>query len=314
MAGFVLRRLLCAIPVLALVSLFAFLILQLVPGDAAVVMAGPSASAADIEAMRATLGLDRPWPERLASWYLRLLQGDLGNSLTLGTSVWQAVVERAPPTLSLALVALALTLLLGMGLGIAAACRQGGWVDALAMAIAVLGVSLPNFWVALMLTWLFAVTLGWLPSGGYVPLAEDPPRWLAHLVLPATSLAIMQMGLLARMTRSSMLEVLRQDYVRTARAKGLGEAEVVGAHALRNALIPIVTLVGIIFSLMLAGAVVIETVYSLPGIGRMVISAIQRRDLPVVQGALVLTGVLFVLVNILVDVLYAMIDPRVRPR
>ena len=314
MAGFVLRRLLGAVPVLALVSLFAFLILQLVPGDAAVVMAGPSASAADIEAMRATLGLDRPWHERLAGWYWRLLQGDLGTSLTLGTSVWQAVLERAPATLSLACLALVLTLALGMVLGIAAACSQGSWVDALAMAVAVLGVSLPNFWVALMLTWLFAVTLGWLPSGGYVPFAEDPLAWLWHLVLPATSLAIMQMGLLARMTRSSMLEVLRQDYVRTARAKGLAEIEVVGAHALRNALIPIVTLVGIIFSLMLAGAVVIETVYSLPGIGRMVISAIQRRDLPVVQGALVLTGVLFVLVNILVDILYAAIDPRVRPR
>lgn len=314
MGVFVLRRLAGAAPVLALVGLFAFLILQLVPGDAAVVMAGPSASAADIEAMRATLGLDRPWPERLAAWYWRLLQGDLGTSLTLGTSVWQAVLERAPATLSLALLALALTILLGMGLGIAAACRQGSWVDMLAMAVAILGVSLPNFWVALMLTWLFAVGLGWLPSGGYVPLSEDPGAWLRHMILPATSLAIMQMGLLARMTRSSMLEVLRQDYVRTARAKGLGEAEVVGIHALRNAMIPIVTLIGIVFSLMLAGAVVIETVYSLPGIGRMVISAIQRRDLPVVQGALVITGALFVLVNILVDILYAAIDPRVRLR
>jgi peptide/nickel transport system permease protein len=197
-------------------------------------------------------------------------------------------------------------------LGIAAAWRQNTWVDAVAMITALLGVSLPNFWIGLVLIWLFAVTLGWLPSGGYTPFAEDPWDWFVHLILPAVSLAVMQMGLLARMTRSSMLEVLRQDFIRTARAKGLSEAEVVGIHALRNALIPIVTLVAIIFSLMLAGAVVIETVYSLPGVGRMVISAIQRRDLPVIQGALVLIGGIFVLVNLLADVLYAVIDPRVR--
>ena len=309
MARFILRRLLGAVPVLLLVSLIAFLIMRLVPGDAAVVMAGPSASAADIEAMRITLGLDQPWPQQLIGWYWRLL---LGESLTLSQTVWQAIAARAPVTLSLAMLSLVMTLVLGVLLGIAAAYRQNTWVDGLAMVTAMLGVSLPNFWVGLMLIWLFAVTLGWLPSGGYTPFADDPVDWFVHLILPSVSLAVMQMGLLARMTRSSMLEVLRQDFIRTARAKGLGEGEVIGVHALKNALIPIVTLVGIIFSLMLAGAVVIETVYSLPGIGRMVVSAIQRRDLPVVQGALVLIGGLFVLVNLLVDLLYAMIDPRVR--
>ena len=312
MFRFILRRLLGSIPVLMLVSLIAFMIMRLVPGDAAVVMAGPSASAADIDAMRVTLGLDRPWPQQLLGWYWRLLHGDLGDSLTLGQSVWQAVVERAPTTLSLALLALLLTLVFGLLLGIAAAYRQNSWIDAVAMITAITGVSLPNFWVGLMLTYLFAVVLHWLPSGGYTPFSQDPVDWLMHLILPATSLAIMQIGLLARMTRSSMLEVLRQDFIRTARAKGLSEAEVVGVHALKNALIPIVTLVGIVFSLMLAGAVVIETVYSLPGVGRMVFSAIQRRDLPVVQGALVLIGMIFVLVNLLVDILYAAIDPRVR--
>ena len=221
-------------------------------------------------------------------------------------------MERAPTTLSLAGFAMALTMIFGVLLGTLAAVKQNSWIDGFAMVLALVGVSLPNFWVALMLTYLFAVTLGWLPSGGYVPLSEDPVGWARSLVLPALSLSLMQMGLLARMTRSSMLEVLRQDYIRTARAKGLSEIEVVGMHALKNALIPIVTLVGIIFSLMLAGAVVIETVYSLPGVGRMVFSAIQRRDLPVIQGGLVLIGTIFVLINLLVDVLYAVIDPRVR--
>src|SRR5664280_1555300 len=215
MLRFVLRRLLGSVPVLMLVSLIAFLIMRLVPGDAAVVMAGPSASAADIDAMRVTLGLDHPWPQQLLGWYWRLLHGDLGDSLTLGQSVWQAVVERAPVTLSLALLGLVLTLVFGLLLGIAAAYRQNSWVDAAAMITALLGVSLPNFWIALVLTYVFAVTLGWLPSGGYIPFTEDPVAWLLHLILPATSLAIMQIGLLARMTRSSMLEVLRQDFIRT---------------------------------------------------------------------------------------------------
>ena len=314
MLRFILRRLLGAVPVLLLVSLVAFLIMRLVPGDAATVMAGPSASAADIEAMRITLGLDRPWWGQLLSWYWRLLHGDLGESLTLGQTVWQAVAERSTVTLSLASLAMVLTLLIGVPLGIAAAYRQNTWVDATAMIAALLGVSLPNFWVALMLTWLFAVSLGWLPSGGYTPFADDPVDWLRHLILPAVSLSVMQLGLLARMTRSSMLEVLRQDFIRTARAKGLSETEVVGMHAFKNALVPIATTVGIIFSLMLAGAVVIETVYSLPGVGRMMISAIQRRDLPVVQGTLVLIGTVFVLINIVIDLLYAVIDPRVRFR
>jgi len=314
MLRFILRRLLGAVPVLLLVSLVAFLIMRLVPGDAATVMAGPSASAADIEAMRTTLGLDQPWWGQLLGWYWRLLHGDLGESLTLGQTVWQAVAERSTVTLSLALLGMLLTLLVGVPLGIAAAYRQNSWVDATAMITALLGVSLPNFWVALVLTWLFAVSLGWLPSGGYTPFTEDPVDWLRHLILPAVSLSVMQLGLLARMTRSSMLEVLRQDFIRTARAKGLSEAEVVGMHAFKNALVPIATTVGIIFSLMLAGAVVIETVYSLPGVGRMMISAIQRRDLPVVQGALVLIGTMFVLINLVVDLLYAVIDPRVRLR
>lgn len=314
MLTYIARRLLTAIPVLLLVSLIAFLIMRLVPGDAASVLAGPSATPDEIETLRMALGLDRPAHVQLATWYWRLLNGDLGDSFTLGRSVWQAIAERAPVTLSLSLYALVLTVVAGILLGIVAAARQNTWIDGTAMAVALVGVSLPNFWLGLMFIFIFAVLLGWFPSGGYIPLAEDPTGWFISLTLPAVSLAVMQIGLLARMTRSSMLEVLRQDYIRTARAKGLSEAAVFGKHALKNALIPIITLIGIMFSLMLAGAVVIETVYSLPGIGRMVISAIQRRDLPVIQGGLVLVGTIFVLINLVVDVLYAYIDPRVQYR
>ena len=312
MGRFIARRLLTALPVLFLVSLITFGLIQLVPGDPATVIAGQDASAAELARVREMLKLDAPWHQQLFSWYGRLIQGDLGQSFTLGRSVGEAILERAPVTLSLAALALLLTLAIGMTTGIAAALRQNTWIDAALMGFALIGVSLPNFWLGIMFIFVFAVELGWFPSGGYVGPEESVIGWLRSLALPALSLSLLQMGLLARITRSSMIEVLRQDYVRTARAKGLPPWKVVGKHALRNVLVPVITVIGIIFSLLLAGAVVIETVYSIPGIGRLVVSGIARRDYPVIQGALLMIATACVLLNILVDILYAYIDPRVR--
>lgn len=307
-----LRRLLSAIPVLFIVSLISFGLMRLIPGDPAAAIAGIAATPAQIEQLRRDLGLDEPLLMQLLHYYLGLLQGDFGKSLLLGKGVLAATMERLPVTIGLSLYALVLTLLIGVASGIIAALRQNTWVDQAAMMVAMLGISIPNFFLGLLMIIFFAVQLGWLPSGGYVPFSQDPLGWLRSTTMPAISLALLQAGLLARITRSGMLEVLRQDYVRTARAKGLPERQVILKHALANALIPIVTVVGIIISLLLSGAVVTEALFSLPGMGQLLTQAVLSRDYPMVQGGLLLVTVFLVLVNILVDVLYALIDPRVR--
>jgi peptide/nickel transport system permease protein len=307
-----LRRLLSAIPVLFIVSLISFGLMRLIPGDPAASIAGPSATPAQIDQLRRDLGLDEPLLMQLLHYYQGLLQGDFGKSLLLGKGVLAATLERLPVTIGLSLYALVLTLLIGVTSGIIAALRQNTWVDQVAMMIAMLGISIPNFFLGLLMIIFFAVQLGWLPSGGYVPFSQDPIGWLRSTTMPAISLALLQAGLLARITRSGMLEVLRQDYVRTARAKGLPERQVILKHALANALIPIVTVVGIIISLLLSGAVVTEALFSLPGMGQLLTQAVLSRDYPMVQGGLLLVTTFLVVVNILVDILYAMIDPRVR--
>ena len=307
-----LRRLLSAVPVLFIVSLISFGLMRLIPGDPAASIAGPSATPAQIEQLRRDLGLDEPLLMQLLHYYQGLLQGDFGKSLLLGKGVLAATMERLPVTIGLSLYALVLTLLLGVASGIIAALRQNTWVDQVAMMIAMLGISIPNFFLGLLMIIFFAVQLGWLPSGGYVPFTQDPIGWLRSTTMPAISLALLQAGLLARITRSGMLEVLRQDYVRTARAKGLPERQVILKHALANALIPIVTVVGIIISLLLSGAVVTEALFSLPGMGQLLTQAVLSRDYPMVQGGLLLVTTFLVVVNILVDILYALIDPRVR--
>lgn len=307
-----LRRLLSAIPVLFIVSLISFGLMRLIPGDPAAAIAGTSATPAQIEQLRRDLGLDEPLIMQLLHYYQGLLQGDFGKSLLLGKGVLAATMERLPVTIGLSLYALVLTLLIGVISGIIAALRQNTWIDQVAMMIAMLGISIPNFFLGLMMIIFFAVQLGWLPSGGYVPFTQDPIGWLRSTTMPAISLALLQAGLLARITRSGMLEVLRQDYVRTARAKGLPERQVILKHALANALIPIVTVVGIIISLLLSGAVVTEALFSLPGMGQLLTQAVLSRDYPMVQGGLLLVTTFLVVVNILVDILYALIDPRVR--
>ena len=306
------RRLLSAIPVLFIVSLISFGLMRLIPGDPAAAIAGIAATPAQIEQLRRDLGLDEPLLIQLLHYYQGLLQGDFGKSLLLGKGVLAATMERLPVTIGLSLYALVLTLLIGVTSGIIAALRQNTWVDQVAMMIAMLGISIPNFFLGLLMIIFFAVQLGWLPSGGYVPFSQDPLGWLRSTTMPAISLALLQAGLLARITRSGMLEVLRQDYVRTARAKGLPERQVILKHALANALIPIVTVVGIIISLLLSGAVVTEALFSLPGMGQLLTQAVLSRDYPMVQGGLLLVTTFLVVVNILVDILYALIDPRVR--
>ena len=306
------RRLASAIPVLFLTTLVSFGIMQIVPGDPAEIIAGLGASPQEVARIRTELGLDQPPLVQLARWYQGMARGDLGDSLLLGRSVSRAIVERLPVTLSLTAYALVLTLVVGVLSGVGAARRPGGWLDQVLMTVALLGVSFPSFWLGLMLIVVFAVQLDWLPSGGYVPFSESVGGWFRSATLPAISLALLQIGLLARITRATMLEALGQDYVRTARTKGLSSAVVVWKHAFRNVLVPVVTVVGIIVSLLLSGSVVIETVYSVPGIGRLMASAVLRRDYPVIQGGLLVTAAGFVLLNLLVDVLYAYLDPRVR--
>jgi peptide/nickel transport system permease protein len=305
-------RLLSALPVLAIVSLLSFGIVWIVPGDVAAEMAGPTATAEELARLRERLGLTKPWHEQLVGWYGALLQGDLGESILLRQGVGAAIVERLPVTLSLTFTALVIAFVCGTALGVLAAVRAGQAADRAAMGTALIGFSLPDFWLGLVFVYVFAVLLGWLPTGGYVPFTQDPLGWAQAMILPAGTLSLSQMGLFARMTRAAMLEVLRQDYVRTARAKGMPDWIVVGKHALRNALIPVVTVAGIACGVLLGGAVVIESVFSLPGVGRLIVGAIQRRDYPVIQGGLLLTATIFVLVNLAVDLLYAALDPRIR--
>ena len=312
MTRYLLGRLLSAIPVLFVVSLVTFLLMWLVPGDISAEIGGTDATPADLAAIRERLGLDRPIWERALNWYGALFRGDLGYSYLLNRPVADAVLERLPVTLSLAALSLTLATAIGMLLGILAAVRHNTLVDQGAMVTALIGLSIPDFWFGIVLIILFGVWLGWLPTGGFVPLLEDPAGWAASMALPAFTLAVTQMGVIARMTRSSMLDVLGQDYIRTARAKGMGWSTVIFRHALRNAMIPIVTVVGVITGVVLSGAVVIETVFSLPGVGRLIIGAIQRRDFPVIQGGLLITACVFVFVNIVVDLLYGWFDPRVR--
>ncbi|MBV9517251.1 MAG: ABC transporter permease [Hyphomicrobiales bacterium] len=308
----ILRRFASALPILVMVSLIAFGLMRLVPGDPSAVIAGLSATPEQIAAIRADLGLDQPLPVQLLRWYGGLLHGDLGRSLLLGQPVVEATFLRLPVTLALTAYALVVTLLLGLASGIIAALRQNSWVDQAAMVAAMFGISMPSFWLGLLMILLFAVHLHWLPTGGYIAFTDDPFGWLRTSTMPAISLALLQAGLLARITRSTMLEVLRQDYVRTARAKGLPRHLVVFKHALSNALIPITTVIGITVSLLISTSVVTETLFSIPGIGQLLTQAVLNRDYPMVQGGLLIVTALLVLVNLIVDIGYALLDPRVR--
>ena len=312
MGRFIVQRVLASIPVLLLVSLITFALLSLVPGDPASAFLDASATAEALERVRRELGLDRPFLVRMGEWYLRVLQGDLGTSLLLNRSVTSAILERLPVTLSLTAMAFLVSVLLGMAAGVLAAVRHGKAADQGLMTLALLGLSIPEFWLGLVLIWLVAVMVPIFPAGDYVAFATNPWQWARHLALPTFTLACVQMGFVARMTRSSMLEVLGQDFVRTARAKGLPEPYVVLRHGLANAMVPIVTVMGIMVGALLGGAVVTEQVFSIPGLGRLIIGAVLSRDFPVIQGGLLFLALIYLVVNLVVDLLYAVVDPRVR--
>jgi peptide/nickel transport system permease protein len=312
MLKFLLRRVIASMPVLLLVSLMSFAIIWLVPGDPAAAFLDASATPAQLAQMRHQLGLDQPFTLQMADWYGRILHGDLGQSILLHRSVASAIIERLPVTLSLAAFALILALFIGICAGVLAATRHGSWADQSLMALALLGLSVPEFWLGLMLIFGFAVGLGWFPAGGYIPPSVSIVGWLRSLALPALSLAAVQVGFIARMTRSAMLEVLHQDFIRTADSKGLPWSVVVIRHGLPNALVPILTVAGIIAGGLLGGALVIEQVFSLPGVGRLIVDAILSRDFPVIQGSLLFVAVVYLFVNLTVDMLYALVDPRVR--
>jgi peptide/nickel transport system permease protein len=311
-AAYFVRRLLAVIPVMAVVVTVVFLLIHLIPGDPVSVMLGPDASLAQVDATRRALGLDRPLHEQLFRFYSRVVRGDLGQSYFLDRPVLTAIVERAEPTLVLTFSALLVAVVIGVPSGIVAAAHRGSAWDRLLMLGALLGVCIPGFWLSLNFIYLFAVRLGWLPAAGYTSITVDPVAAARYMVLPALSLGFNQSALIARISRSCMLEALHQDYVRTARAKGLSQRAVVYGHAFRNALVPVVTVVGITMAILIGGAVVTEIVFNIPGLGRLIISAILRRDYPVVQGVVLITAAAYVMINLTIDLLYAFIDPRIR--
>ena len=312
MLAYTLRRLLLAVPVMLIVATGVFLLLRLTPGDPAGIILGPDATEERRLELRRQLGLEDPLPVQYVRWLAKAARGDLGQSIFLNKPVTAAILERAQPTLLLTIMALLVALLIGLPTGMIAAQHRGSWIDLATMSVAMVGIAMPTFWLGLNLIFLFAVTLRWLPVAGYEPLSAGPWASIRHLILPALTLGVAQGALLARMTRSMMLQTLSQDYVRTARAKGLAERAVVIRHALRNAAIPLLTVIGLSFAALMGGAVVTEQIFTLPGVGRLLIQAIGRRDFPLVQGTVLVIAALYVLINLLVDLLYAVVDPRIR--
>ncbi len=297
--------------VLLLVATLVFFITRLAPGDPAAVMLGEQATAADIAQLRASYGLDKPLPVQFAYWLKELARGNLGQSIFLQRPVTQALWERAEPTLFLTLFSIAIATLIGVPCGIVSAVWRGRAIDQVLSGFAMLGASIPSFWFGLILMQVFAVALGWFPVAGYGDPGVSLADRLHHLVLPAIVLGVVNSALILRFTRASMLDVLGEDHIRTARAKGVSEARVILHHALRNALIPVLTVLGLTFALLVGGAIVTETVFGLPGIGNLVVSAVLRRDYPVIQGALLVIAGLYVLINLAIDLLYLVVDPRV---
>lgn len=312
MTRYIFRRSVALLPVLLIVATVGFVLIHLAPGDPAAVMLGPDATPEQVETLQHILGLDQPLVLQLARWYSRVLQGDLGYSIFLHRPVLQAIIERLEPTALLTTMALAVAISIGVPAGIVAAVRRNSWVDQAMMGLALCGVTVPTFWLGLNLILVFSLYLNLFPVAGYVPLAESIPSALRSLVLPAVTLGFAGSALIARITRSSMLEVLGEDYIRTARSKGSPERRVIYRHAFRNAMIPTLTVIGLTVGGLLAGAVVTETVFALPGVGRLVISSVLRRDYPVIQGVLMFTGSVYVLVNLLIDILYVNLNPRIK--
>ena len=312
MKVYIVRRLLALIPVALVVATVSFVLIHLAPGDPASVIAGPDASREDVTRIERQLGLDAPLPVQLGRWYVQLAQGNLGQSIFLRKPVTEAILDRVEPTLLLTLFAIVVASLIGVPAGVISARYHNSVTDQAFMALALVGISVPNFLAGLLLILCFSVWLGWFPVAGYSPLEYGWLKTLRSLVLPAFALGVVQSALIARIARSAMLDVLREQYIVAGRAKGLGERAVIYKHALKNAMIPTVTIIGISFAVLISGAVVIETVFNIPGLGRLIISAVLRRDYPVIQGVVLCIAGVYMLVNLAVDLSYLAFDPRVR--
>lgn len=297
---------------MGVVALTVFALLHLTPGDPAVIIAGDYATTQDIERIRARLGLDRPLATQAAIWLSSVARGDLGTSIYSGLPVTKLIGQRVGPTAALTSLAMAFSVLVAVPLGVLAAWRQGSWLDRIVMLFSVSGFSMPVFWLGFILVWVFAIQWGVLPVQGYQPVAAGPWQFLRHLVLPALTLSLVYMALIARMTRASMLGVLREDFVRTAFAKGLAPRRVLLGHALKAASLPVVTIIGVGFALLIGGAVVTESVFAVPGLGRLTVDAIVRRDYPVIQGVVLVVSGVYVLLNLAIDLAYVVLDPRIR--
>jgi peptide/nickel transport system permease protein len=300
------------VPVLLIVGIVVFALVHITPGDPAAVMLGDRATPEQVASLRHQLGLDRPIIQQFFDWFGNVLRLNFGDSIFLDMPVSQAIADRFQPTILLTLYALAIQVAIGIPVGVISAVRRGGWLDRLLMMFSILGAAVPTFFLGIVLILIFAVNRRWLPAGGYVPISEDPVAHFKAMIMPAFALGFSSAGLLARLVRSTMLDVMRDDYIRTAYAKGLTERRVIVRHALRNALIPALTVIGASLGALLGGAVVTETVFTIPGMGRLIVQSIGRRDFPVIQGAVMITAGIYVLVNLLVDILYIYIDPRVR--
>ena len=312
MRGYIVRRVLSTIPVMAVVALFVFSLLYIAPGDPATIIAGDQATPADIIRIRQSLGLDRPFVIQFGEWVWRILHGDLGTSIFTNLPVSALIAQRVEPTLSLMTVTLILAISVAVPLGVVAAWKVGSLVDRLVMVFAVFGFSVPVFVIAYLLAYVFALELEWLPVQGYTPISQGFWPWLQNLILPSIALGSAYIALIARITRASMLEVLQQDYIRTANAKGLATDRVLLLHALKNAAVPIVTVIGIGIALLISGVVITETVFNIPGLGRLTVDAVLKRDYPIVQGLILVFAAVKVVINLMIDISYAFLDPRIR--
>ena len=312
MGRYTLQRLLAMIPVLVVVAIVTFSLIHITPGDPVSLMAGDLATPEQKEAIRKDMGLDRPIYQQLAIYFADLLRGDLGESIFNKFKVTTLISQRLEPTLFIAAFSQLVSIIIAIPLGILAAWKANTWIDRVVMVIAVLGLAIPSFWLGANLIWVFAVKLHWFPAFGYIPISEGVVPWIKSITLPSISVGFISAALIARMTRASMLEVLREDYVRTARAKGLGEQAVLLGHAFKNASIPVVTIIGIGIAGLVSGLVVTEAVFGIPGVGRLIVDAVNRRDYPVIQGVILMFTVAYVLINLFVDLIYGYLDPRIR--
>lgn len=312
MTAYIFRRIMSTIAVMAMVGIFVFLLLRLSPGDPAAIIAGDAATPEMIAGIRERLGLNDPLPVQFIHWALGMLGGDFGISIFTGRPVLQLILQRLQPTISLAILTMIFSIVLGVTFGILAAWRAGSLVDRALLAFAALGFSVPVFVVGYFLVYEFAITSGWLPVQGYVPIEQGVVPWFVHLILPTVALQLFYIAFIARITRASMLEVLSEDYIRTAAAKGASPCAILFRHALKNAGVPVLTVIGLCFAYLISGVVITETVFNIPGVGRLTVDAINNRDYPIIQGVLILASGVYVLINLAVDLAYTLIDPRIR--